>query len=116
MEEQRIVVFLLEGVRTAKDALGMEKTVTIGGTRFRAVLPVEDRWSMFLAAPPAGSGDGEQDSGWPNLAPGAWGENASDPVIESVGLILDGATIPPGTSTSSLTMQPLSGGNSCGTG
>ena len=27
---------------------------------------------------------------------GTWGENASDPVIESVGLILDGAAISPG--------------------
>jgi hypothetical protein len=95
MEEQRIVVFLLEGVCTAKEALGMEKTVTIGGTKYRAVLPVEGRWST-LAAPPAGSGDGEHASRWPNLAPGAWGDNAPHPVIESVGLILEGATIPPG--------------------
>jgi hypothetical protein len=96
VEVQRIVVFLLEGVRTAKDALGLEKTVTIGGTTFRAVLPVADRWPMSLAAPSAGSGDGEQASRWPSLAPGTWGENASDPVIESIGLILDGATIPQG--------------------
>jgi hypothetical protein len=96
MEEQRIVVFLLEGVRTAKEALGMEKTVTIGGTKYRAVLPVEDSWHPFLAAPPAGNGDGTSASRWPNLASGAWGENGPDPVVESVGLILEGATIPPG--------------------
>jgi hypothetical protein len=96
MEEQRIVVFLLEGVRTATDALGTEKTVTIGGTKYRAMLPVEDRWHLSLAAPPVGNGNGEQGSGWTALAPGTWGENASDPVIESVGLVLDGAAIPPG--------------------
>ena len=95
MEEQRIVVFLLEGVRTAKEALGLEKTVTIGGTKYRAVLPVQGRWSS-LAAPPVGSEDGEHASRWPNLASGAWGENAPNPVIESIGLILEGATIPPG--------------------
>jgi hypothetical protein len=27
---------------------------------------------------------------------GAWGENAPDPVVGSIGIILDGATIPPG--------------------
>lgn len=96
MEEQRIVVFLLEGVRTARDALGTEKAVTIGGTKFRAVLPVEDSWHSFLAAPPADSGDGAPTSRWPSLTPGTWGRIASDPVIESVGLILDGAVIPPG--------------------
>lgn len=95
MEEQRIVVFLLEGVRTAKDALGLEKTVTIGGITFRAVLPVEGRWHT-LAAPPAGSQDGEQASGWPSLASDTWGEKAPNHVIECVGLVLDGATIPPG--------------------
>lgn len=96
MEEQRIVVFLPEGVRTAKDALGMGKAVTIGGSKYRAVLPVEGRWHVSLAAPPGGSGDSEQASGWASLAPGAWGEIASDPVIKAIGLILEGALIPPG--------------------
>lgn len=96
MEEQLIVVFLLEGVRTAKDALGLEKTVTIGGTRCRAVLPVEGRWPMFLAAPSVNRRDGEEASRWPNLSSGVWGENASDPIIKSIGLILSGAPIPPG--------------------
>lgn len=95
MEEQCIVVFLLEGVRTAKDALGMETTVTIGGTQYRAVLPVEGLWHT-LTAPPVGSGDGEQASRWANLAPGAWGEDASDPVIEAIGVILEGPMISPG--------------------
>ena len=72
----------------------MEKTVTIGGTKYRAVLPVEGRWHT-LTAPPAGSGDGEQASRWANLAPGAWGENASDPVIEAIGVILEGAALAP---------------------
>jgi len=96
MEEQRIVVFLLESVRTAKDALGMEKTVTIGGTKYRAVLPVEGSWGPSLAAPPAGNGDGAPASRWPNLESGAWGKNAHDPVVGSVGIIVEGATIPPG--------------------
>ena len=96
VEEQRVVVFLLEGVRTAKDALGMEKTVTIGGTKYRAVLPVEDRWNFSLAAPSIVGGDGNQTSRWANLVPGAWGRNASDPVIAAVGLILEGAAIAPG--------------------
>jgi hypothetical protein len=96
MEEQRIVVFLPDGVRTAKDALGTEKGVTMGGTKYRAVLPVEDRWHFSLAAPPADSGDGEPASRWASLEPGAWGENAPDPVIKAIGLILEGATIPPG--------------------
>ena len=96
MEEQRIVVFLLEGVRTAKDALGMEKTVTIGGTKYRAVLPIEGSWGPSLAAPPAGNGDGTSASRWAGLVSGAWGENAPDPVVGSIGIILDGATIPPG--------------------
>jgi hypothetical protein len=52
MEEQRIVVFLLECVRTAGDALGLEKAVTIGTAKCRAVLPVMGRWPMFLAGPP----------------------------------------------------------------
>jgi hypothetical protein len=95
MEEQRIVVFLLEGVRTAKDALGMEKTVMIGGTKYRAVLPVEGGWHS-LAAPPAGNGDGTPASGWPSLVSGAWGENVADPVVGCIGIILEGATIPPG--------------------
>jgi hypothetical protein len=96
MEEQRIVVFLLEGVRTAKDALGMEKTVTIDGTKYRAVLPVEGSWGPSLAAPPGDNGDGTPASGWPNLVSGAWGENPHDPVVESIGIIVEGATIPPG--------------------
>jgi hypothetical protein len=95
MEEQHGVVFLLDGVRSAKDALGLEKTVTIGGIKCRAVLPVEGRLST-LVAPPARGEDGEYASRWPDLASGTWGENPSDPVIESLGLILEGATIAPG--------------------
>jgi hypothetical protein len=95
MEEQRIVVFLLEGVRTAESALGLEKTVTIGGTKCRALLPVKGRWST-LAAPQVGSGDGEHGPRWPGLVSGTWGETAPDPVIEALGVILEGPGIPPG--------------------
>jgi hypothetical protein len=97
MEEQRIVVFLLDGVRTAMDALGLETTVIIGDTECQALLPVKGRWPMFLAGPPAGSGDGEEDPGWPRLESGAWGENlSSSAIIRSVGIILKGTRIPPG--------------------
>ena len=52
---------------------------------------------MFLAGAPAGSRDGEQDFGWPRMASGAWGEgSSSSAIIRSVGIILEGASIPPG--------------------
>ena len=75
MDEQRIVVFLLEGVRTAGDALRLEKAVTIGSAKCRAVLPVMGRWPMFLAgAPTRQQGRRAGTSGGLRMASDAWGE------------------------------------------
>jgi hypothetical protein len=96
LEEQRIVVPLLEGVRTVREALGLDETVMIGGIECRALLPVQGHWPTFLAGPPAASGDDEQDHGWP-LRSTDWGENSSNSVIiRAVGIIPAGTRIPAG--------------------
>jgi hypothetical protein len=96
LEEQRIVVPLLEGVRIAREALGLLETVMIGGIECRALLPVLGRWRIFLAGPPADGGDDEQDHGWP-LGSTGWGEDSSDSVIvRALGIIPVRTTIPAG--------------------
>lgn len=97
LEEQRIVVPRLEGVHTAKHALGLDETVMIGGIGCRTLLPVQRRkghWPAFLAGPPADSGDHERNHGWPGSFD--WGENLPGAVIiRAVGIIPAGTGIPP---------------------
>lgn len=92
MTDQHVVVFLLEDVYTAKDALGMEKAVTIGGIECRAILPVQDeKWRMFLHAPPVF--EGGQDSLWSGRF---WGDTApAGGMVRAVGIVL-ATVIPPG--------------------
>ncbi len=101
MEEQRIGVPLLEGVLTLKEALGLERTVTVGGIECRVLLPVlgpvRGRWPGSLAGPPAPGGDHEQDPGWTKSMERIWGEpDPGDVIIRAVGIIPAGTTIPPG--------------------
>jgi hypothetical protein len=93
MTDQHVVVFLLEGVYTAKDALGLEKAVTIGGVECRALLPVQDeKWRMSLHAPPVPGGN--QVPLWSGRF---WGDTASaGGIVKAVGVILTGTVIPPG--------------------
>jgi hypothetical protein len=50
-----------------------------------------------LSGCPARRQRGQRAGFWgPNLASGVWGANGPDPIIESIGIILNGATIPPG--------------------
>lgn len=92
MTDQHAVVFLLEDVYTAKDALGLEKAVTIGGTECRALLPVQDeKWRMFLHAPPV-PGGGQV----PLWSGRFWGDTASaGGMVSALGIIL-ATVIPPG--------------------
>jgi hypothetical protein len=99
--EQRVGVFLLEGVFTLEEALGLEQTVTIGGIECRVLLPVRGPvrggWPVSLAGPPAASGDREQGGDWPKSMAGNWGEPLPGGfIIRAVGIIPIGTTIPPG--------------------
>jgi hypothetical protein len=97
LKEQRIGVPLLEGVFALKEALGLEQTITIGGTECRVLLPVlgpaRGRWPRHLAGPPAPGEDPELDPGWP--MEGIWGDpHPGGVIIRAVGIIPVGTTIP----------------------
>lgn len=92
MTEQHVAVLLLDGVHTAKEALGLEHPVTIGGIECRALLPVAGKWPMFLDRPPVPSGEPYPD-GFRRI----WGEGTrSGGLVTAVGIIPTGTTIQPG--------------------
>jgi hypothetical protein len=101
LEDQRIGVPLFEGVYTLEEALGLERTVTIGGIECRVLLPVlgpvRGRWPRSLTGPPAPLGNHEQDPGWPKSMERIWGEPCPGGVIiRAAGITPAGTRIPPG--------------------